>query len=93
MSGNVLVPFVTSGNMPTNLGAGTNEPRIIVADFRDCILMGEGNAAPAQLRFDEPLSASLGIRLVSYGYSAFAPGPQPKAISVISGTGLIVPAL
>ncbi|PZG36826.1 phage major capsid protein [Spongiactinospora gelatinilytica] len=91
--GNVLVPFVASGNMPTNLGAGTNETRIIVADFRDCILMEEGNAAPAQLRFDEPLSASLGVRLVAYGYSAFASGRQPKAVSVVSGTGLIVPAL
>ncbi|MFC3980714.1 phage major capsid protein [Streptosporangium algeriense] len=91
--GNVLVPFVASGSVPTNLGAGTNETRIIVADFRDCILMEDASAAPAQLRFDEPLSNSLGVRLVAYGYSAFASGRQPKAISVVSGTGLIVPAL
>lgn len=91
--GNVLVPFVASGNVPTNLGTGTNETRVIVADFRDCILMEDATQAPAQLRFDSPLSSSLGIRLVAYGYSAFASGRQPAAISVISGTGLIVPAL
>lgn len=91
--GNVLVPFVASGNMPTNLGTGTNETRIVVADFRDCILFEDPTGAPAQLRFDSPLSNSLGIRLVAYGYSAFASGRQPKAISVIGGTGLIVPAL
>jgi hypothetical protein len=31
--------------------------------------------------------------LVAYGYSAFAAGRQPKAISVLAGTGLITPAL
>lgn len=32
------------------------------------------------------------MRLVAYGYSALASGRQPKAISVISGIGLILPA-
>jgi hypothetical protein len=35
--------------------------------------------------------ASLGVQYVAYSYSAFAAGRQPKAISVISGTGLILP--
>jgi HK97 family phage major capsid protein len=87
------VPVYLSGGIPSNLGAGTNETRIVVADFRDLVLLEDQSNAPAQLRFDEPLSNSLGVRLLAYGYSAFAGGRQPKAISVISGTGLIVPAL
>jgi HK97 family phage major capsid protein len=80
------------GNIPANLGAGTNETRVITADFRDTILFEDG-AAPAQLRFEDVLSSTLQIRLVAYGYSGFVGGRQPKAISVVSGTGLIVPAL
>ncbi|WP_442803326.1 phage major capsid protein [Streptomyces pseudogriseolus] len=87
------VPVVLDNNIPSNLGTGTNETRIIVADFRDLILMEDESAAPVQLRFDEVLSASLQVRLLAYGYSAFAAGRQPKAVSVIAGTGLIVPAL
>lgn len=87
------VPVVLSGNVPTNLGAGTNETRIVAADFRDVMLFEEPNAAPMQMRFDEPLSSSLGVRLLAYGYSAFTAGRQPKGVSVISGTGLITPAL
>ena len=87
------VPVVLDGNVPNNLGAGTNETRVVCADFRDLMLMEDDSAAPAQLRFDDVLSGTLGVRLLAYGYSAFAAGRQPKAISVISGTGLIVPAL
>ncbi|WP_371547970.1 phage major capsid protein [Streptomyces sp. NBC_00554] len=87
------VPVVLDNNIPNNLGAGTNETRIIAADFRDLILMEDDSAAPVQLRFDDVLSGTLQVRLLAYGYSAFAAGRQPKAISVISGTGLIVPAL
>jgi HK97 family phage major capsid protein len=86
------VPVVLDGGMPANLGAGSNETRIIVADFQDAILM-EDSAAPAQLRYEQIASANLLIRLLAYGYSAFASARQPKAISVISGTGLITPAL
>lgn len=82
------IPVVVDGNVPINLGAGTNETRLIVADFRDIFLM-EDTAAPVQLRFDEPLSSSLGVRLLAYGYSAFAGGRQPSAISAVAGTGMI----
>ncbi|MEU8524833.1 phage major capsid protein [Streptomyces sp. NPDC048629] len=87
------IPVVLDNNIPNNLGAGTNETRIIAADFRDLILMEDDSASPVQLRFDDVLSGTLQVRLLAYGYSAFAAGRQPKAISVISGTGLIVPAL
>lgn len=87
------VPVYVSGNVPTNLGAGTNETRILTADFRDLFLAEENNGAPVQLRFDDSLSSSLGVRLLAYGYSAFIGGRQPKAISVVSGTGCIPQSL
>jgi HK97 family phage major capsid protein len=87
------IPIVLDGNIPANLGAGTNETRIIAADFRDLILFEDDSAAPAQMRFEQPSGNALGIMLVAYGYSAFASGRQPKAISVMAGTGLITPAL
>lgn len=87
------IPVWLSGNLPANLGAGTNETRIIAADFRDTVLFEDNGGAPVQLRFDAPLSSSLGVRLLAYGYSAFAGGRQPKAISVVGGTGLILPSL
>jgi hypothetical protein len=84
---------VLDGNMPANLGGGTNETRIVVADFQDVFLFEDSSAAPSQLRFEQPSGNQLGIMLVAYGYSALAAGRQPKAISVLSGTGLITPAL
>lgn len=87
------VPVFLSGNVPTNLGAGTNETAIIAADMRDTILFEDASQAPAQLRFDGPLSSTLGVRLLAYGYSALAAGRQPTAISKVVGTGLILPAL
>lgn len=86
------VPVILDGNVPSNLGAGVDETRIMAADFRDSILFEDGTA-PVQLRFEDVLSATLQIRLLAYGYSGFAGGRQPKAISLISGTGLIIPAL
>ena len=41
------VPVVLDGNIPNNLGAGTNETRIIAADFRDVILMEDPSGAPS----------------------------------------------
>jgi hypothetical protein len=87
------VPVILDGNMPANLGGGTNETRIIAADFRDLVLFEDNAGAPAQLRFEDVLSATLQVRLVAYGYSGFASGRQPKAISVAAGTGLVTPAL
>jgi HK97 family phage major capsid protein len=81
------------GNMPANLGASTTETRIIVADFRDSYLYEDGAGAPTQLHFEAPAAQNLGVLLVAYGYSSAALGRQPKAISVVSGTGLITPAL
>lgn len=85
------LPVVTDANIPTGLGAGTNEDRIIVARAEDLLLWEEGDGAPRRLRFEETTGGSLTVKLVVYGYSAFTGGRYPSALSVISGTGLVTP--
>jgi HK97 family phage major capsid protein len=84
------VPVTLDGTLPVNLGAGTNETCIIVADFRDLYLFEDNGGAPQQLRVDQVLADQLSLRFVAYGYSALAAGRQPSAISVVTGTGLIL---
>jgi HK97 family phage major capsid protein len=80
------LPAYLDGNVPSNLGAGTNETRIIVARFSDLYLW-EGALRSRVLT--EVLSGTLQVRLQVFAYSAFMAGRRPEAISVVSGTGLI----
>ena len=87
-AGNLLgVPVVLDANVGLTYGGGT-ETEIYVVAAADMMLWEDPSLAPAQLRFDEPGSANLTVRLLAYGYSAFTAGRQPKAVSVVSGTGL-----
>jgi len=83
---------VVSGNVPLNLGGGTNETRVIAMRGSDSYLWEDPNA-PIYIRAEQPLAASLGVLFVVYSYSAFTAGRQPKSVAVVSGTGLILPAL
>lgn len=85
------LPVYTDANIPTNLGAGTNEDRIIVCRSQDLFLWEEGNGAPRQLRFEETAGGNLTVKLVVYGFAAFTAGRYPAASAVISGTGLVTP--
>ena len=83
------LPVYVTPAMPTNLGTGTDEDRIIVANI-DVLPFMEG---PLQTRVHESvLSADLEVRLQVFAYSAFASkrydvsGASP--IAVIAGTGL-----
>lgn len=91
--GSILgVPVLVDANVPTNLGAGTNEDRIIVTYADDSILW-EQSGSPLQLRFDQTLAGQLTVKLVCFGYSAAAAGSRyPGGVSVISGTGLVTPS-
>ena len=80
---------VISGNVPANLGGGSNETRIIAADMRE-VYLWELSASPIFIRAEQPNAASPGILYVAYSYSAFGAGRQPKAISAVSGTGMIL---
>lgn len=85
-AGKLFVPVVLDGNIPTNLGGGT-ETAIIAANWSDLFLMEEQGGAPTQLRFEiQPKSAT--ATLVAFGYMAFTAGRQPKAVSKLTGTGL-----
>jgi len=75
--------------LPTNLGSGTNEDRIIVARAEDVILY---ESVPRAEAFREPLADKLGILVRVYNYVATQGGRTPKSIAVISGTGLVAPA-
>jgi HK97 family phage major capsid protein len=79
------VPVVVDNNIPTNLGAGTDEDRIIVATRRVLELREE--AAP-RLEVD-PYSAgsNLQTKLRLYSYNAHGVR-NAKGVTVISGTGL-----
>ena len=87
------VPVVTDASIPTNLGSGTDEDRIIVARRDDLLLWEQGDGAPMSARIDQvtDAGASLGdatltVRLVAFGYSAFTAGRYPAGISVIQGS-------
>ena len=85
--GNVAgVNVITDAGIPTNLGAGTNEDRIIVARRSDLLLWEQGSGSPAVARFDSVGSASLTVKVVAFGYSAFTAGRYPTGVSVIQGT-------
>lgn len=91
--GSILgVPVLVDANVPTNLGSGTNEDRIIVTYADDSILW-EQSGSPLQIRFDQTLAGQLTIKMVCFGYSAVAAGARyPGGVSVISGTGLVTPS-
>jgi HK97 family phage major capsid protein len=82
------LPTLTDGNIPSNLGAGSNEDRIAMMRTADLYLW-EGAKRTRVLT--EVLSGTLQVRLQVYAYCAFMPDRRPETISVISGTGLVAP--
>lgn len=82
------IPVVADANMPTNLGAGTNETAVIVGDFRESYLWEDNSGNPLYVRFEEP-SGTNAIRTILFGFSAYTAGKYPTAFSKITGTGLI----
>ena len=81
-------PLLADGNIPQNLGAGTNEDRVATMRTSDLFLW-EGSMRSRVLQ--EVLSGTLQVRLQVYNYAAFMPDRRPETISVISGTGLVAP--
>lgn len=82
------LPVFADANIPANLGAGTNEDRIIVIR-KDDITLYEGARKAEAFRETKAKEAQVVFRL--YAYAALMSERAPKAISVISGTGLIQP--
>ncbi|WP_326786457.1 phage major capsid protein [Streptomyces sp. NBC_00151] len=82
------LPVYVDPNIPVNLGAGTNEDRIIILRSTDTIFF-EGT--PQAEAFRETKADQLSVLLRFYNYAALHASRYPKSISVISGTGLITP--
>ncbi len=80
---------VPSPSIPTNLGAGTNEDRALVAVADDVVLFSR----PPELRIMvSPGSASLTVRIQVYQYFATVVR-QPAGVGVLLGSGMIAPVL
>jgi HK97 family phage major capsid protein len=82
------LPVVTDSSVPTNLGSGTNEDRIIIFRASDSYLW-ESSIRSRVL--PEVGSGTLTVRLQVYGYLAFTCDRYQSGIAVISGTGLATP--
>jgi hypothetical protein len=65
--------------MPSNLGAGTNEDRVIVAKMDDHIFYESTLRAEA---FREPKADQLSVLLRVYEYAAFTAARYPKSTSI-----------
>ncbi|MFG2145532.1 phage major capsid protein [Streptomyces sp. NPDC048696] len=82
------LPVFTDPNIPTNLGAGTNEDRIILTRRSDLYLW-ESHLRAEALPQTYAQNLSMFVRL--YNYAAFIPHRYPQATGIISGTGLVTP--
>ena len=85
------LPVLTDANISITEGVGTDEDNIYIINTQELHLWEQGGGAPFYLRFEEPKSAELEVKLVVYGYSAFTAARQPKAFTLIDGTGLVTP--
>jgi hypothetical protein len=84
-------PVVVDNNIVTNLGAGTNQDEVYVADRQECHLWEDPNA-PVFIRAEQPAAASLGILFVLYGYFAYTFGRFSGQAQKITGAALVPPA-
>lgn len=80
---------IVDNSVPTNLGVGVNEDRIVLLDRNECHLW-EDPSAPMFIRAENTAAGSLGVLLVVYGYFAYTHSRYVHA-QVISGTGLVTP--
>src|SRR5581483_3728198 len=77
------LPVFTDANIPTTLGAGTNEDRIIV--FASGVShLWERDGDPVTLSFEQLAGTSLQVQLVCYGYAAFPAGRCRAAAGGVS---------
>lgn len=84
------LPVFLDAQMPTNQGAGTNQDSIVVARWEDLMLW---EATPAFEGFRETYADSMGVLFRAYGYFAAIPNRYTASVSVIGGTGLVLPSL
>lgn len=84
------LPIFSDANIPTNLGGGTNEDRIIVA-ASNIVHLWERPEDPITLSFEQTTGTALQVNLVCYGYAGFTAGRYPGAVGILSGAALVPP--
>jgi hypothetical protein len=75
-------------NLPTNLGAGTNQDPVIVGRFSDAVLY---ESSPRAEVFRETKADQMSLLIRVYSYIAFLGNRYPKSFGIINGTGLVAP--
>jgi HK97 family phage major capsid protein len=82
------LPVYTDPNIPTNLGAGTNQDPIFVIRQRDIIFYESTPRAEASI---QPGFNTLTVNLRFYRYAAIHASRFVKSIAVLNGVGLVAP--
>ncbi len=82
------LPVYTDPNIPTNLGAGTNQDPVLLMRERDVILYESAPRAEASI---QPGFNTLTINLRFYRYVALHASRFPKSVAVLNGVGLVAP--
>lgn len=82
------LPVYLDPNIPVNLGAGTNEDRVLVARMADLYLW---ESQVAMETFTQPYADSMGVLFRAHQYLSFQGARYPVSIAIISGTGLVAP--
>jgi hypothetical protein len=80
------VPVFLDPLIPNNLGAGTNQDEVFVLDSQQINLY---ESAPAIETFDQTYANQMSMFIRIYEYYGIIANRLPKAISLISGTGMI----
>lgn len=83
------LPVYVDAQIPTNLGAGTNQDVIIVARMSD-VYGWEGT--PRAETFEQTYAQNMSVLCRLYNYASFQAGRYPAAIATITGTGSVTPA-
>jgi HK97 family phage major capsid protein len=79
-------PVITTNRMPTNLGGGTNESRVIVGDFRECLILDRQGITVDQSEHVYFMQNATVFRAEQrVGFTA---ARTPLAINVVGGAGL-----
>lgn len=84
------LPVITDANVATDKGTGTDQDTIYIGNLQELHLWESANA-PFMLRFEQPKSAELEVKVVVYGYAAYTANRYPNAWAQINGTGLVTP--
>jgi HK97 family phage major capsid protein len=82
------LPVYLDANIPTNLGAGTNEDRVIIVKHDDIRLY---ESAPKAEVFRETKADQGSVLVRLYEYTALHASRYRESIAVVAGTGLVAP--